>query len=295
MDNFHKYFPISQEEELWGLYTLTCGYYQSPPGKPYPPLRAHPTDHHLTWKYGRTLQGYYIVYITQGKGFFQSDNTEIKIIEAGTTFLLYPGVWHRYQPDPATGWEEYWVGFKGSYPQQLMQQRFFNAQSPLIRVGQNEAMLQLFLQLIELAKEENIGYQQVMSGVIIQLLGQMYTIQKSSGLGSETEQLIKEAKFAMLSHMDTPVDGKQLSDQLNVSYSWFRKVFKQYTGLPPAQYQMQIRLQKAQELLASSSLTVKEIAYQLGFNSRFYFTRLFTKKTGITPTAFRAKARGHRQ
>jgi AraC-like DNA-binding protein len=54
---------------------------------------------------------------------------------------------------------------------------------------------------------------------------------------------------------------------------------------------MQLRLQKAQELLTSSSLTVKEIAYRLGFNSRFYFTRLFTKKTEVTPTAYRAKAR----
>jgi AraC-like DNA-binding protein len=172
-----------------------------------------------------------------------------------------------------------------------MQQHFFDAHSPLIHAGQNEAILQLFLQVMALAKEENIGYQQLMAGLIIQLLGQIYTIQKSSGLGSETEKLIKEAKFAMLSHLDTTLDGKRLSDQLNVSYSWFRKIFKQYTGLPPVQYHMQLRLQKAQDLLTTSSLTVKEIAYHLGFNSRFYFTRLFTQKTGITPTAFRAKAR----
>lgn len=294
MENFHKYFPISQDEELWGLYTLTCGHYLSPPGKPYPPLHDHPTDHHLTWKHGRTLQGYYIVYITEGKGLFQSESSATKTIEAGTAFLLYPGIWHRYQPDPATGWEEYWVGFKGSYPEQLMQQHFFDPHNPLLQVGQNENILQLFLQIIELAKEENIGYQQIGSGIIMQLLGQMYTIQKSSGLGGETEKLIKEAKFAMLSHLDMNIDGKRISDQLNVSYSWFRKVFKQYTGLPPAQYHMQLRLQKAQELLTSSSLTVKEIAYHLGFNSRFYFTRLFTQKTGITPTAFRAKARGRK-
>jgi len=295
MDDFQKYFPISQEDALWGLYTLTCGHYVAPPQKPYPRLQAHPADHHLTWKHGRTLQGYYVVYITRGKGFFQSDNMKVKTITAGTAFLIYPGVWHRYRPDPETGWEEFWVGFRGNYAENLMQQHFFDAQSPIIPTGQNVPLLQLFLQILELAKEENIGYQQIISGLVMQLLGQIYAIQKSSGLDSETDKLIKKAKFVMLSQLDTPVDGKQLSGQLNVGYSWFRKTFKQYTGLPPAQYHMQLRLQKAQELLTTSSLTVKEIAYQLGFNSRFYFTRLFTKKTGVTPTTFRAKARGKRE
>jgi len=50
--------------------------------------------------------------------------TRRQAIEAGDAFLLFPGKWHRYRPAPSTGWDEHWIGFNGSYADQIMS-RFF--------------------------------------------------------------------------------------------------------------------------------------------------------------------------
>jgi AraC-like DNA-binding protein len=77
-----------------------------------------------------------------------------------------------------------------------------------------------------------------------------------------------------------------------MSYSWFRKMFRQYTGLSPARYQMQIKTQKAKALLIGSSKTIKEIAYLLEFESTNYFTLFFKKQTGMNPSEFRQISQG---
>jgi len=72
-----------------------------------------------------------------------------------------------------------------------------------------------------------------------------------------------------------------------MSYSKFRQAFKKSTGLSPNQYYLNIRLNKAKELLTSTSLNINEIAYHTGFESIFYFSKLFKKKNGVSPKDYR--------
>jgi AraC-like DNA-binding protein len=74
---------------------------------------------------------------------------------------------------------------------------------------------------------------------------------------------------------------------MGVSYSNFRKLFKEYTGLSPATYQQDLRLQRAKELLSTTDLSIKEIAYKLNFESPDYFSAKFKAKTGRRPSELR--------
>jgi AraC-like DNA-binding protein len=80
-----------------------------------------------------------------------------------------------------------------------------------------------------------------------------------------------------------------MADELNINYSAFRKAFKKYTGLSPMQYHTALRMKQALYLLANSDLSIKEISFNLGFCSIFYFSKLFKEKTGMTPGAYRRK------
>jgi len=64
-------------------------------------------------------------------------------------------------------------------------------------------------------------------------------------------------------------------------------MFKQYTGIAPVQYQLDLKIRRAREMLVSTDRTIKEIAYDLGFQSIHYFSRLFKKKTGVAPSEIR--------
>jgi AraC-like DNA-binding protein len=74
-----------------------------------------------------------------------------------------------------------------------------------------------------------------------------------------------------------------------MSYSKFRKLFKESTGESPNQYHLNLRLDKAKELLHTTNLNVTEVAYNLGFESVFYFSKLFKKKNGVSPKSYRAQ------
>ena len=209
-------------------------------------------------------------------------------LSAGTCFFLFPGVWHRYKPDPHYGWEEYWVGFKGYYPDQLMSEDFFEKKNPFIQVGLNEDIQRLLHQLLDCVKASNGGYHQVISGITLQILGLIHSISLSEDAGKDpTSRAIAKAKFRMRETMENPVEIERLLDEIPMSYSKFRQDFKKVTGLAPNQYYLDIRLNKAKELLASTSLNMNEIASHTGFESIFYFSRLFKKKTGISPKVYR--------
>ena len=72
-----------------------------------------------------------------------------------------------------------------------------------------------------------------------------------------------------------------------MSVSWFIRNFKEYTGSTPTQYLLSLRISNAQSLLESTSYQVAEIADIVGYSNPLYFSRLFKKQCGVTPTEFR--------
>ena len=78
-----------------------------------------------------------------------------------------------------------------------------------------------------------------------------------------------------------------LAAELGLSYSRFRTLFRKHTGRSPRQYQLDIRMNRAMELLKESQRTVTEISEILGFSAVYYFSRLFKQRVGKTPGQFR--------
>jgi transcriptional regulator GlxA family with amidase domain len=88
-------------------------------------------------------------------------------------------------------------------------------------------------------------------------------------------------------NLNSNVNIEELAGDLNVGYSYFRQMFRKYTGISPTQYHLSLRIQKAKDLLVSTNQSFKEIAIDLGFESYFYFSRIFKDKTGQSPLEFR--------
>jgi AraC-like DNA-binding protein len=287
MKSYSKYLISSSFEELWGLYITTAGYTKIDINQNYPPNNNHPESHAFNWNSGRILDGYYLVFISSGSGLFESANTSIRHIKGGDCFLLFPGVWHRYKPDTKSGWEEYWVGFKGTYADDLMQ-KAFNPNDPFITAGLNNSLSKLFHELLEWVQQASVGYHQVIAGIALQMLGLIHAIAINKDINtSGTSRLIEEAKFLFRESIQDPDKIENILKKLPVSYSKLRKDFKSITGLSPNQYQLNLRLDKAKELLANTSLSISEIAYQTGFESVSYLSKIFKSKIGSSPKTYR--------
>jgi AraC-like DNA-binding protein len=291
MANYFKYLNISYTDEKWGFYITTVGHSRIYPNETYPNNAEHPINHSFTWNNGRILNGYYLIFISDGYGIFESALTEPTTVMAGTCFFLYPGIWHRYKPNPNSGWEEYWIGFNGTYAETLMTEIFSNTGQPFIQVGIHPDLLPLLHQVLAITRTSSEGYNQVIAGITIQILGTLYAVtRQQQDEHDPTARLISKARFMLEESLDKAIDMEKLVRELPMGYSKFRKSFKVATGESPNQYHLNLRLNKARGLLMSTELTINEVASQTGFDSVFYFSKLFKKKNGVSPRYYRNKS-----
>ena len=97
------------------------------------------------------------------------------------------------------------------------------------------------------------------------------------------ELIISKIKADAAAAWDIPT----LAALVNLSPSRFRHLFKQETGTTPAQYLKDLRLRKAEKMLRTTFLNIKQILKQVGITSNTHFVRDFRQKYGMTPTTYR--------
>lgn len=290
MKQFYRYLPLSEGIQERNIYVIAGGCSQNQPHAPYP-ASPHPADHNFRWKYGRTLQEYQLIYITRGGGVFESKSAGVRRVPAGTLFALFPSEWHRYSPDQSTGWDEYWVAFQGKIAAELLTECGLSPQEPMLDLGIHGEIVEEFMQICEEMREEAAGHQQVMAARTQLIMGlASASMLRNSLEGTDLGRVIERAKFLLLERMAQPVNMEELAAELHVGYSWFRRMFRQYTGLSPAQYHQQLRLNRACEQLRSTALPIALISQELGFDSPEYFARIFRAKTNHSPREYRSMA-----
>lgn len=290
--NYMKYLTISPMDEEWGLVTTTVGKQSIVPRSNYP-VQEHPSAYLFNTQKGRVLYEYQLVYIHAGKGYFESASVKRQTVKAGTAILLFPGEWHSYAPDPETGWEEYWLGFKGKDMDEKVEKQFFSPKEALLFIGVSDEIVAIYEECMEKVEQEKNGYQQFVSSLAQHLLGMVHYRKKNFRLQpSHEDSLIHTACQLMKERISHQLSPEDIAMELGVSYSWFRQHFKRVTGVSPTQYLIQQLIRKAKELLALKDNSISDVAFLLGFEEVGQFSTLFRKKAGITPGMFR-KGFGH--
>jgi AraC-like DNA-binding protein len=286
---FSRYLPVNPEARKWEIWCNDAGYSRVPAGVDYPVLpENHPREYASTVCTGRVLREFRVVYITAGRGVFEADGAVAADIEAGDAFVLFPGVCHKYHPDRDAGWYEYWVGFSGDHANRLRDHGLFSPAEPVFRVGLNQEVLADYEQIIRLCRQQTPGFQVRLGALVLQLLAHIHAISSGARTQPRDGELVDAARAIMRKHLDDGLSVEDIAARIGIGYQRLLGIFKQYTGLTPYQYYLQLRIHRAKELLRESTSSIKEIAAFMNFENQYYFSRLFRKKEGRSPSAWRA-------
>ena len=174
-----KYLSVNDLSQTWG-FTYTTSGFQNVSKKSRYPLLPHPLAYNFRKEKGRILNEYQLVYIVEGKGRFVSASKKETEIKAGTLLILFPGEWHSYNPDPEVGWKEYWIGFKGEQMDKIVSQGHFSKENPVLTFGIHDSLIDSYSDIISLAEKEKAGYKNLISGIIMHILGFCFYKKKTS-------------------------------------------------------------------------------------------------------------------
>ncbi|MFA6505841.1 MAG: AraC family transcriptional regulator [Treponemataceae bacterium] len=281
--NFSSYLTWSDDDEKRQLVCTDVGMVEVAPGSPYPPSTERHPSAYKSVATGRVVNEYQLVYVTRGRGFFRSGDTEYKVTE-GSVLAVFPGVSHAYRPDPATGWDEYWVGFKGTYADSLRTAGFHVPERPFFPVGAHQSIISIFSDIFSAVAAQEPYYQFRAGALVMLLLSEVIGRERKAEQSGESATLVERAKFLMQENVAGAISMETIGERLGIGMERFYEAFKAYTGMTPYQYFIQLKINKAKDLLDAEEASVKAVAFTLGFDDPYYFSRLFKKKTGVAPS-----------
>ncbi|MBO9201926.1 MULTISPECIES: chromate resistance protein ChrB domain-containing protein [Niastella] len=117
-------------------------------------------------------------------------------------------------------------------------------------------------------------------------------LKDKKGTGKKIPAWAQELKDLIQDHIDTNLSLKELSKDLSINPSYLSREFsKHFNNLSFGEYIRKQRIEKAMELMASTTHSLTEIAYLTGFSDQSHFTRIFKKQTGLSPSDYRKKNR----
>lgn len=231
---------------------------------------------------------YQLLYVASGKAHFYFHGQE-EIVTAGNMVLYRPKEEQRYYYYGVDHTEVYWVHFTGNNVKNILRKYGIPEQAHVIHTGTSLDYKRLYLQMIQELKLEKPHYEEVLVHylellfVMISRLQGKKTRTKSTFLMDEMDQAV--AHFH--SNYNRSISIEEYSREHGMSVSWFIRNFKDYTGSTPTQYLLSLRISNAQSLLESTSCNVTEISEIVGYDNPLYFSRLFKKQCGVSPTEFR--------
>ena len=124
------------------------------------------------------------------------------------------------------------------------------------------------------------------------IITQIATIDSySNTLAGKYRIIHKSVKYIESNYSDSELYTPQLAEMSGIGETYYRNIFIAVFNMPPAKYIQSYRIDKAKELLVSTTLSLEEIATKVGFANSSYLCKVFKSTTGMTPLAFAQKSR----
>jgi AraC-like DNA-binding protein len=297
--SFHHYLPIPDEILHGGIYVTSVGRDTVHPNEPYPrPL--HPSLYYFHWDEGRTLPEFSILLVAAGSGIFECRQTGRVLLEKGSVILLFPGVWHRYRPEPKSGWTEKWVQFNGEFPHKLLDHRIIFPEQSVLHPRNPNLVERTLDQLLETAHRNPTSNSLFLSlqtlGALSLALGGSFSsapqTEFKSALNSRQSDPIAAAAVDFIwTRSHKPLSVMDVVEAVGVTRRTLERHLAAALGHSVLEEIVNCRFNRAERLLRETQLSLKTVVTLAGFGSLENMRQAFIVRTKLSPAFYRNQRR----
>ncbi|WP_456088399.1 AraC family transcriptional regulator [Parabacteroides sp.] len=233
-----------------------------------------------------------LIYCTDGKGLYHIHGKTYQI-EKNQYIIIPPYVPYGFEADVNDPWTIYWIHFRGK----LVDSFLFPNPSPQIIQSDERSRQQVRISLFEetynsFAMGYIKEYLSYSSMCLYTFLSTFIFQEQFRHIGAPTHNEISFSMrviYYLQEHVEANLTLKDLAEYFKYSESHFSTLFQKETGTSPINYFTRLKIQKACQYIELTNMKLNEIAMRLGFEEQAYFSRVFTKVMGISPSAYRKK------
>lgn len=270
------------------------------------------------WVHFQRITDEYILYIVISGTLYVEEETEKYALSKGDMILLEPNIIHKgFKPSCC---HYFYIHFKHPHiwritdkpdeevHKEMLQKRILSFNSEIVSDDEgidsicyipkhyNLEKIEYYMQFLYDTDNDYFGkyehYKRLVSYKLMELfirIGIDYLNEKTSLMTSALPKAYLKARDIMefvLSEYRRKISSKEIEDKFEISYDYINKIFQKATGHTIASYINIVRIRKARELIETTSLKYADIAYFVGIDDQYYFSKLFKKYTGMTPSQY---------
>ena len=270
----NEHYPHQSDD----LYLIMCGLENCSPDKE-------------VWDHVRI--GYHLHVIMSGEGVIQVGDRR-QSLHAGQLFLIKPGEQMMYRPRPENPWTYCWMTFDGARASSYIEEAGFtpgvnslNSHVDISRFYHKCDRVMSIPQLSMAAALRRLG----LTMEFISLAVESYDISmrdvrgKHKALYNQADY-VNHAKDYILNNYSS-INVADISMYLGIDRSYFSAIFKQTEGITPSEYLLQVRMRKSTHMLRNPTLSIQEIARNVGYEDSLTFSKAFKRFFGVSPKYYR--------
>ena len=235
---------------------------------------------------------YQLLYIAAGKGYFYFKGSETPTVVTKGHMVLFrpkePQVYNYYVEDKT---EVYWVHFTGWKIEQYLDSYELPKEENVFFTGVSPDYPWIYNQIIREMQLKRANYDDIIKLYLHHILLTINRyIKESQQTSNETINDIERAVHYFNDNYTKPISIEQYAEEHLMSANWFIHRFKSVMKVPPMQYITNLRIAAAKGYLDNSNKTINEIAAAVGYDNALYFSRVFKKRTGMSPSEYKNRS-----
>lgn len=239
-----------------------------------------------------THDDYLLIYCTEGGGEVRARGHRATL-GPGDLLLLPEGLAHEYVADNEDPWTIFWAHFAGSETESFARHTgiaLHPAGFQLQHIGMQSQLIADFEVLLELRNQvPDLPSHIFAANQIRQILSHIALLRPLQERRTRHDLLdLERVHSLMQAHVHEKLELERLARSVNLSKFHFVKRYRELTGTTPINRFIQLKIERACHLLDTTDKEIKEVAFALGYEDPYYFSRIFRKHMGLSATQYRA-------